>query len=308
MKRVISEHKLPGNEARNADEQGWALLGLLLALGIMSIMLVSTVVPNVQMAVQRDKEVEMIYRGEQMAAGIARYYNPGYRGGPLPGIQLQAPPPYGYLTELSKLKDGVMLGAQERKFVRASAMIDPMTSSEWEPVRLSDPRIGKFLRAFEAETLVIIPPSYRWLAGPPQTSVFKRLDPIQPGLAPPTGDVEGQPTPPNLINPPQQGRPPARPNADADTDNDDDTNNDPLGHLRSDDQPGHSNYPIVGVAPKRKGTATRPYYGLDQYEDWIFLYIPKVTTMQPNPTRGPGGRPILPGGPGGRPVTPGDNN
>jgi len=277
MKPVMTAPKAKRREASNSSEQGWALLGLLLALGIMSIMLVSTVVPNVQMAVQRDKEVEMVYRGEQMAAGIARYYGRGN----LTGIQLLAPPPYGYLTELSKLKEGVTIGVREIRFVRSSAMIDPMTSSEWEPVRARDPRIMKFLQAWAAETLIPIPTQYLLLAAPPQTSVFKPLTPDQPGVAPPAGEVEGgRPTPPSVINPPQQVRPPLRPNPNADdSDTDDDANNDPLGHLFSDDKPGHSNAPIVGVAPKKKGTATRPYYGLDQYEDWVFLFIPKTAQL-----------------------------
>ena len=61
----------------SSGEQGWALLGLLLALGVISIVLSSSVVPNVQMQVQRDKEAEMLYRGDQMARGIARYYSRG---------------------------------------------------------------------------------------------------------------------------------------------------------------------------------------------------------------------------------------
>jgi type II secretory pathway pseudopilin PulG len=273
-------------EVKSSGEQGWALLGLLLALGVMSIVLVSTVVPNVQMQVQRDKEVEMIYRGEQMAAGIARYYGRGN----LIGIQLLVPPQYGYLTELSKLKEGMTIGVREVKFVRASAMIDPMTSTEWEPVRARDPRIMKFLQAWAAETLVPIPTQYLLLAAPPQTSVFKPLEPVQPGQPAPPSEVEGAPTPPNPINPPQQGRPTARPTPDADDDDDEeDEADDPLAHLFSNDQPGHSNAPIVGVAPKRKGTATRPYYGLDQYADWVFIYIPKTTQL-----RGPGANPNQP--------------
>jgi hypothetical protein len=168
--------------------------------------------------------------------------------------------------------------------LRSSAMIDPMTSSEWEPVRARDPRIMKFLQAWAAESLIPIPTQYLLLAAPPQTSIFKPLTPDQTGAAPPAGEVDaGRPTSPNLINPPQQGRPPVRPNPNADdSDNDDDANNDPLGHLFSDDKPGHSNAPIVGVAPKKKGLATRPYYGLDQYEDWVFLFIPK-TAQLPRP-------------------------
>jgi type II secretory pathway pseudopilin PulG len=288
MTRVMTTTRISSGGGPTSNEHGWALLGLLLALGIMSMLLVSTVVPNVQMHVQRDREVEMIYRGEHMAAGIARYYGRGN----LTGIQLLAPPPYGYLTELSKLKDGVTMGVREIKFVRSSAMIDPMTNSEWEPVRARDPRIMKFLQAWAAETLVPIPTQYLLLAAPPQTSIFKPLEPSQPGLAPPASEGEGRPTPPNVINPPQQGRLPARPNPNGDTDDDDDEANDPLGHLFSDDQPGHSNAPIVGVAPRKKGTATRPYCGLDQYEDWVFLYIPKTTQL----TR-PGISPVQPGNP-----------
>src|SRR6476660_5740713 len=99
------------NEPSSSGEQGWALLGLLLALGVMSIVLTSAVIPNVQMQVQRDKEAEMLYRGDQMAKGIARYYSRGPLG-PL-RIQSLLTSPYGQLTELTKLRDGVTLGVRE---------------------------------------------------------------------------------------------------------------------------------------------------------------------------------------------------
>jgi hypothetical protein len=51
-------------------------------------------------------------------------------------------------------------------------MIDPMTSSEWEPVRARDPRIMKFLQAWAAQTLIPIPTQYLLLAAPPTKSVF----------------------------------------------------------------------------------------------------------------------------------------
>src|SRR5215216_3362325 len=88
----------PGTDSPpgHSNEQGWALLGLILALAIMGIVMASAVAPNVITSVRREKEAEMIYRGEQMAKAIARYYN----GGRLGGIQLFVPPPYGYLTEL----------------------------------------------------------------------------------------------------------------------------------------------------------------------------------------------------------------
>src|SRR5262249_6950929 len=87
---------------RRGGESGYALLGLLLTLSIIAMFLVSSVVPNVKMSVQRDKEAELIYRGNQIAKAIARYYGAGR----LQGIQVLPGPPYGQLTELKKLRDG----------------------------------------------------------------------------------------------------------------------------------------------------------------------------------------------------------
>ncbi len=260
-------------DANSANEQGWALLGLLLALGVMSIVLASSIVPNVQMQVQRDKELEMLYRGEQMSEGIARYYN----NGSLRGIQLLQRPPYGYLTELAKLRDGVMIGVRELKFVRASAMIDPMTSSACEPVRALDTRIQKFIQGWAAQTLIPIPSQYLLLAGPPTKSAFgKSGTPLS--IQTPGGAASGE-TPP-IINPANPGNPQTKPpgqqpNDLDDDDDDDDEINDPLAHFFQSGAPGTGNVPIVGVASKRKGKAATAYYGLANYEDWVFLYIPK---------------------------------
>ena len=68
--------------------------------------------------------------------------------------------------------------------------------------------------------------------------------------------------------------PPRRPATSDDDDDDDD--DDPLGHLFDTETPGHSNAPIIGVASKKKGPAMNAYFGLSNYEEWIFLYIPKV--------------------------------
>jgi type II secretory pathway pseudopilin PulG len=273
-------------DSERSNEQGWALLGLLLALGVMSIIFTSSIIPNVQMQVQRDKEVEMIYRGQQMAEGIARYYN-GDRLGP---INLTVAPRWGYLTELAKLRDGVTIGVNEKKFVRASAMIDPMNSSEWDLVRARDPRIMKFLQAWAAQTLIPIPSQYLLLAGPPTKSVFGKSGPSSSNPA--SGGAPGQTPPINPVNPANPGKPQAKPGqtADDDDDDDDDDINDPLAHLFESGAPGHSNAPIVGVAPKKKGKAATAYFGLENYEDWVFIYIPKNIQQLP-------GVPVRPGQP-----------
>ena len=273
-------------KANPSNEQGWALLGLLLALGVMSIVLASSIVPNVQMQVQRDKELEMLYRGEQMSQGIARYYN----NGALRGIQLLQRPPYGYLTELSKLRDGVMLNVRELKFVRPSAMIDPMTSSEWEPVRARDPRIMKFLQAWAAQTLIPIPSQYLLLASAPTKSVFGSSGSSSPNQTPDSPAPEEKPPIINPANPgnPQVKPPGQQPDEGDDDDDDDDEVFDPLAHFFESGAPGQSNAPIVGVASKKKGKAATAYFGLENYEDWVFIYVPANLQQVPLPTQRPG--------------------
>ena len=83
----------PSGSTRHGED-GWALLGLLMALGVMSIVMASAIVPNVKVAVQRDKEKEMMYRGDQMARG-SRLLHAGACGN-----ATRRSPPYGYLIEL----------------------------------------------------------------------------------------------------------------------------------------------------------------------------------------------------------------
>jgi hypothetical protein len=258
------------------------------------------------MQVQRDKELEMLYRGDQMAQGIARYYN----NGALRGINLLQRPPYGYLLELAKLRDGVTIGVNERKFIRPSALIDPISNSEWEPVRARDPRIMPFLQAWAAQTLVPIPTQYLLIAGPPTRSVFGRSEglpdpaerPLRP-VSPETGPVrpvspETGPQAPPIDKPANPGTPPGRPGQDPDPDDDDDDFEipDPLASLFDLSGPGLGSTPIVGVAPKRKGKATNTYFGLANYEEWVFLFIP-VTQQQGGSIPVPGQLPVPPGQP-----------
>ena len=299
MKLVAGEKFLVARLSRSG-EQGWALLGLLLALMVMSIFLVSAIIPDVQKQVQRDKEAEMLYRGQQMAEGIARYYGNGALQ-PLRYQLLLARP----LSELQKLRDGVTIGTIERKFVRPSAMIDPVSGDEWQVVRARDPRLSKFLQAWIAETQTVDIIRYRdyfLLAGPPQKGAFKKNSQL-PQVQTPTGGAQVQPSP--ATNPPNQQNPQNPPNPgnsqirppqnkgddDDDDDDDDDVPNDPLANLFK-GSPGQGNIPIIGVAPKKKGKAMTAYFGLENYEDWVFIYIPRIMQqLQPLPSNpAPGGR------------------
>jgi type II secretory pathway pseudopilin PulG len=286
-------------DPRRAGERGYALLALLLALSIISIYLVSSVAPNVKQEVQRSKEMELNYRGNQMAKAIARYYG----GRVLRPLQLQVPPPYGYLTELKKLSTGVTLGVQEVKFARGSEMIDPLTGIEWEPVRARDPRINAILNEYTAVTGAVIPLSYWLLAGPPAKKHNISLGASGgDSSSPQSGSQTGQPNG-------QAGTKPKSGEDPDDDDDDDDDVNDPLAHLFESDSNvtfGKSTVPIIGVAPKLKCDAVLPLRLGDvvlerftNYKDWVFIYLPPqgfTQGVQPIvPIQPPGGKaPVSP--------------
>lgn len=296
-----------------AGQKGWALLGMLLAITIMSIMLMG-VMPSVQMEVKRDKEAEMIFRGQEMAEAIARYYNFG-RLGP---INLAIAPPYGYLTDIHKLRDGVTVGVTELRFARPSALIDPMVGKEWIPIRARDPRLMPALQAYAAANMLTIPPSYMILAAAPMVthnasgfgSGFGSSSSSSSGFGSTsggssrgfgstgstgssgtTGSTDGgqgqgqgqgqittQPSP--QPGQPQTGRPRQNTQADDDDDDDDMGTVDPLASLMQGDK---SNLPIVAVAPNLKGASVHQLWGLKDYKDWIFIYIPApALRIQPN--------------------------
>jgi hypothetical protein len=274
-----------------SNEGGYALLALILALTILSIVLTSSVVPNYQLSSQREKEVELYYRGQHMAEGIARYYMGATQNTTqIRPIQLRFPPPYGYLKELKKLKEGVTINLQQRKFIRASAAIDPFDGEEWEPVYARDPRLMPFLQAWAASTGGIIDQELMLIAGTPiRTQTLPRTgDSTTPSTSPGSSSSSGSSTSQSgssgstpatgTQTGATAGQSPNRPNPPTDRDDDDDDEddngpgNDPLAHLFS--SGGSSGLPIVGVAPRKKGTAIKPFYGLKNYEEWVFIYIP----------------------------------
>ncbi|HUK90750.1 MAG TPA: hypothetical protein VLZ81_10150, partial [Blastocatellia bacterium] len=276
------------------DEGGWALLGVILAVSVMSIMLLG-LAPRESLDVQRSKEEEMVFRGNQMAQAICRYYNAGRLG----NIQLTVPPPYGYLYDLKKLSEGVQIGALELKFVRKSATQDPMVSKDWVPVRARDPRLMAALQAYAGYNLTTVPQSYLLLAAPP--SKLQIVQTQGSGTNPNGTGALGQATPSpspggftTLQGPNSQPRATPTPKSQGDDDDDDDDDDfkpgqpvDPLSHLLKDTEHG---LPIVGVAPNLKGNAVHPLWGMSKYQDWVFIYIPLQPQMIGLPPTG--GQPL----------------
>ena len=96
------------------------------------------VAPSVQQQMQREREQEAIFRGEQVANAIREYYI--YRSRLVGGANPQALP-----SSMDQLLDGVPIpgGSKNRQILRPSAARDPLTiEGEWRYIL---PRSGALI-------------------------------------------------------------------------------------------------------------------------------------------------------------------
>lgn len=300
-------------------QSGYALLAVIFALMVIAVSM-TVVIPDARLQARRELEIEMMFRGEQMAEAIARYYS----GGRLTqaGVIVKSPPPpYGYLTELKKLRDGVTVGANELFLVRASAYLDPLTGLEWEPVRIGDARLRKYFRQWQQATGRQIPPIY--LSYLPRGNILDTSPTTPDGSQP--GDTGEPPKTDGETGNPDGGFSDDEDEDDDDEDfDDDDEDSDdedddedfddgamnrhpeaalfinaayqekPLVRPQGSAQPQQgrpqqptfaftgNNRPIIGVATRARGKSVRTRFGIEKYEEMLFIFIPQNTPAAPN--------------------------
>lgn len=105
----------------NRGERGMTLLAV---LGVMTVFAVGllAVAPTVQQEVQREKELEAIRRGEEIANAIRQYVE-YYRGAKLP-------------SSMDDLLEGLPQGTKNRMILRPSAAVDPLSEDgKWRLVK-----------------------------------------------------------------------------------------------------------------------------------------------------------------------------
>ncbi len=121
---VISEA-----ERTRDDEQGYTLLAL---LALMTIMMLALVVaaPNLKQAAQREKELETIRRGEQVAEAIRLYMN----------IANGQPP-----ASFEELIKGASKGTKKVQVLRRSSARELLSEKgEWRLIKEIDPALRRF--------------------------------------------------------------------------------------------------------------------------------------------------------------------
>ena len=115
-------------------------------MGVMMIfaMALLAVAPTVQIEVQREKELEAIRRGEEIANAINQYIN-HHRGTKLP-------------QSIDDLLEGLPQGTKKRQILRPSAALDPLSEDgKWRLVK-ADPKIlASFAKRVQAYNNGLLP-------------------------------------------------------------------------------------------------------------------------------------------------------
>lgn len=104
-----------------AAEDGMTLLAVMVAMTIFALLLMAAA-PAVYTEVQREKELEQIRRGEEVADAIRQYVE-FYQGARLP-------------DSMDDLLEGLPYGTKKRMILRPSAAVDPLSKDgKWRLVR-----------------------------------------------------------------------------------------------------------------------------------------------------------------------------
>lgn len=117
-----------------------AVLGMMtiLAIGLMAV------APSIQHEVQREKEVEAIRRGEEVADAIRQYVQ-FYNGQRLP-------------ESMDDLLEGLPQGTKKRQILRASAAVDPLSEDgKWRLIKADPETIARFAQRVQEHNNGVLP-------------------------------------------------------------------------------------------------------------------------------------------------------
>ena len=129
--------------ANRHNEQGMTLFAIMAIMSVFAIALLA-VAPTIQQEVQREKELESIRRGEEIAEAIRQYVE-YYRGAKLP-------------NSMDDLLEGIPYGTKKRQILRASAVVDPLSEDgKWRLIKADVDSLGPFARRVQNYNGGILP-------------------------------------------------------------------------------------------------------------------------------------------------------
>jgi type II secretory pathway pseudopilin PulG len=132
-------------ETTKKSERGMSLLAVMAIMTIFAISLLA-IAPSVQVSVQREKELEAIRRGEEVAEAIKQYVE-FYQGNKLP-------------DSMDELLEGLPSGTKKRMILRPSAAIDPLSEDgKWRLIKPESQAFLNFGRRVQTYNNGILPSS-----------------------------------------------------------------------------------------------------------------------------------------------------
>ncbi len=141
MKMQVNRQSLIVNRK---PEMGMSLVAVMAVLTLVAIGLLA-IAPSVMQGVQREKELEAIRRGEEVAEAV-RQYIVFYRKLP---------------TSIDDLLEGIPQGTKKRQILRPSAAVDPLSADgKWrliEPTAKSFQSFGRRVQAYNNGSLPASP-------------------------------------------------------------------------------------------------------------------------------------------------------
>ena len=136
---VVKSHE---RALSRASQGGYALVALLALMTLLALF-ATAAAPSIRQQVQREREKETIFRGEQVADALRDYYLSRARQGR--GVGEQSLP-----TSIDDLLEGIPVtgGSKKRQILRPSAARDSLSSSgEWNLVRPRSQALMDFQRS-----------------------------------------------------------------------------------------------------------------------------------------------------------------
>lgn len=121
-------------------EGGYTLVALLALMTVLALFALAAA-PSIRQQAQREREIETIFRGEEVADAIRLYYSYQVR-------QRNLTADAALPTSIDQLLEGVPSGTKKVQILRASAARDPLSDSgEWRLVRPRSSQLADFQRS-----------------------------------------------------------------------------------------------------------------------------------------------------------------
>ena len=121
-------------KASHTGESGMTLIAVMMVMAIFAVALMA-VAPSVQQDVQREKELETIRRGEEIADAIRRYV-----------VQFRKLP-----ESMDDLLEGLPQGTKKTMILRPSAATDPLSEDgKWRLIKADPKIISAFAKRVQA--------------------------------------------------------------------------------------------------------------------------------------------------------------